>query len=56
MLRPYLRNRIETIRRRLDGLRKARDPDPEAIASAEAIRDHYRAMLNDRWEDRDEDP
>ena len=48
MLKPYIRNRIETMDRRIDGLKKAKDPDQAAIAQALAIRDHYLTMAKEK--------
>ncbi len=44
MLLPYIRNRVDTLERRLDGLLKASSPDRQAIALTLAMRDHYLKM------------
>ncbi len=41
MLLPYIRSRVATLERRLDGLMKATHPDRAAIALTLAMRDHY---------------
>ncbi len=44
MLAPYIRNRVDTLERRLDGLMKAAVLDKAAIALTLAMRDHYLTM------------
>ncbi len=48
MLIPYLRSRMETLERRLDGLMKAATPDRAAIALTLALRERYAEGMKPR--------
>ncbi len=52
MLLPYVRSRVDTLERRLDGLMKASNPDKAAIALTLAMRDHYLTMTEEASHDR----